>query len=280
MLLLPRFSNKPGIQFTFQVLAAIACCGLQYVWLYNDGSFLFRVWGFSLLPAYTLPLLFVFFLFQFGGTDRFSFLSFLGKVSHWIQAIMYPLAVFAVTYLVFLLGGYETDSDWKWTTLALSSASDLPVLFVWTFPMTIGCILVWLTPQSSFASRLHPIPRLLLSAALFVLANGTLLYFLSEKAAPIVGIGASVFCFALGSFVYRIQEHGSVLPSAFSLILIAVLFVLAFGSQIKDLNHVFFGYSIDSVPALLKTKGVASAQYKLYAAAFLFLASLFVRTKQ
>ncbi len=280
MLLLPRFSNKPGIQFTFQLLAALACCGLQYVWLFDDTPLLFRVWGFSLLPAYIIPLIFVLLLFHFGGADRFSFLSFLGKLTHWLQALVYPLLAFGVIFVIYLLMGSDVNPEWKWTTLALSSASDLPILFLWTLPMTLGFILVWLTPQSSFASRMNFFMRIAGSALFFTLANATLLYFLFSKASPATGISTIVFCLALGSFVYKIQEHGSVLPSAFSLILIAILFTLTFGSPIKDLNHVLYGYSIDTVPALLKTKGDTTGEFRFIASAALFLATFFVRTKQ
>jgi hypothetical protein len=280
MLLLPRFPGKPGLQLTFQLLAAVASCGLQYVWLFNDSPLMFRIWGFSLLPAFSVSLLFVFMLFQFGGLDKFSLLSFLGKFSHWMQALLYPLLVFALTYALFILSGNDANPDWKWTTLAMSSGADLLMIFIWTLPMTLGIIFVWLTPQSSFASRINLAGRLLISALLFMLANGTILFYLFSKANSTVGAGVLAFSFALGSFVYRIQEHGSVLPAAFSLVLLALLFSLAFGSQLKEVNHILFGYSVDSVTALIKTKGDTAAQYRFVASGLLFLSSFLVRAKQ
>lgn len=267
-------SNLRGPRL-FGILAAgtVATAALQYLWLHADTPLAFRLVGFALFPVYLLPLPLLFFMYRADLASLRRLRAVPGRPAAWFVAAVLLVAIFGGVAALHHLSGGQFDPAWKWTTLALSGALDLPLVTVQLLPMMLVQDLFFrqsveqgLAPRSSVVS-------MLVSLLFWTLANAVLIVHILQTHDGVFGITLALVFPATAAFVYAAQRGSAFLLSACVLTFIATATCLLFGCDIPELNHMFFGLDVETMDGLFPDSMKGREGYAGAIAALLFLAS-------
>lgn len=275
-----RTDRPPAHIAAFLAVALLLQSAFLYLWLFAGLPLAFRVWGWTLLPAWLAPLAVLPFLFRVQASELRNLTSPFGSIGAWLQAILYPLLVFGgIVWLYTGLGGV-LDPAWRWTTLGLGAAADLPLLALWLLPLTLVQDLAWRQAVAGCAPRQRGIAVAMLSGLCWTIANGVLLAAIGMSGGAGLALASAALFFGAGAFLYRVQERGAVLPSALSAAIIAASTPLLIGLRNADASRLLFGCDVEDVQALL-TASVLPPEMLLAVAGggLLLFAFLFVNSR-
>jgi hypothetical protein len=273
-LLLFRGDRSRGHLAAFLAVAAVLQAALQYLWLFAAQPLNFRVWGWTLLPAWLAPLAALPFLYRVSTPDLRAIRAPFGGIGRWAAGLLLPLALFGALVWWYQAQGGKLDPDWKWTTLGLSAVADLPLLALWLLPMTVVQDLAWRMPFAGPPFALARPLRALLSGAVWTASNAVLLVFIGTVNGSPVALAAALYLFGAGAFLFRLQERGAHLVTAVTCGILAIAPLLLFGSTVASANHLLFGYDVEKVTALLVSPLLSPELVLLITGAALALAAM------
>ena len=276
-LLRPAFTAPRVLLWLGGGVAVTAC--LQYAWLFADTPLAFRVWGFTFIAAYFVPLPFLVGMYRLDVSSLSRLRVMVGSPSRWLISALLLVAALASPVLLHLFSGGEYDPSWKWTTLALSGGLDLPLTTLQLLPMFMVQDLFWRQSiEQAFSSR-HFFVQILVSVLFWTLANGVMLvHMLLNTAAP-MSFAFVLLCVSTGAFVFTAQRGSSFLLSATAMTCIATAVYLLFGNQVELLNHTFFGLDVAEIDGLFPEKMNGREGYALLMGVALFVAAILVPRK-
>ncbi len=267
-------SNLRGSRL-YGMLAAgtVATAALQYLWLFADTPLSFRIIGFALFPVYLipLPLLFLMYRADLGSLRRLRALA--GRPAAWFAAAALLIAVFGGVAALHHLSGGRFDPPWKWTTLALSGAMDLPLVTVQLLPLLLVQDLFFRQSVEQGLAQRPSAVRMLVSMLFWTLANGVLIVHLLQRHDGIFGVTLVLVVPAAAAITYAAQRGSAFLLSACVLTFVVTATCLLFGCDIPELNHLFFGLDVDTMDGIFPDTMKGREGYAGAIAAFLFLAS-------
>ena len=179
----------------------------------------------------------------------------IGKIRYGIIAILIPfLCSVLMVFIYQTSSGEQIETTRGWNALALSTLIDMPVLFIWTLPVLLCIGISWRmflrvsSASVNFLSSILSSVLWLISSSIFFIA-----IFRSESFINTVAIGC--YFFAIGIFLFWLQQRGSIVISALAMMIIFLCSMLLFGCENMLLNRVFFGSDIKTVEGLFSRDG-------------------------
>ncbi|MBL0173659.1 MAG: hypothetical protein IPP94_00020 [Ignavibacteria bacterium] len=270
----------PGTAVGMLGAGAVLGAAAQYLWLFQEQAFAFRVWGFSMIPAYLVQLPFLFALFDVDASSFARLRSVLGRPLQWLLAAGLLFAVYAGVVGLHSGSGGSLDPSWKWSTLAMSALLDLPLLLLFTLPMLLVQELFYRSAVRQLLADRPAFVQDLLSALFWTVGQGVLLWRAFVTFSPPFAASLCLIAFSTGFFASAAQRRGAVLLSGFTVVASISFAILLFGCDIPELNHVLFGHDVEAIDGLFPKSLRGRESYSFIVAASLFVSAFLLRFRK
>ncbi len=245
---------------------------LLVLWIEYDIPLFFRVWGFSVVPTYLVPVVLMFFLFRINWEVLGNVKKLLGPLRFWIIALGVPLLAFGGAGFV-AVEFLNPKIGWRWTTYALSGAADLPLNLFFLLPLLIVQAGLWLATPMVWSEKKSAV---LIAGGLMVLSQTGLLVPLALSGEPITIAAAVILLFSAGAFSASLLLRAGIIVTSFALLLCATAAALLFGLEVEVLANFLIGYDVKTVEGLISAKHHLS--YAIPIGAFLLITALLIPT--
>jgi hypothetical protein len=270
----------PGTAIAILGAGAVLGAVAQYLWLFQEQAFAFRVWGFSMIPAYLVQLPFLFGLFDVDASSFARLRTVLGRPLQWLLAVILLIVAYASVVGLHSASGGSLDPSWKWSTLAMSALLDLPLLLLFAFPMLIVQELFYRLAVRQVLAARPAIMQDLLSALFWTAGQGVLLWRAFTVLPPPFAAALCVLAFSTGFFASAAQRRGALLLSGFAVLASVTFAILLFGCDVPELNHVLFGHDVETIDGLFPNGLRGRENYAFITGALLFVCAFLLRFRK
>jgi membrane protease YdiL (CAAX protease family) len=236
--------NRPSIYLCIAV-TLILCWALEYLLLFQETPMMIRIAGVYIFPLMLAPAV-VAIVFMVLRKEKIGDSGWgISGVRNWLIALLYPVFLVAVVVGIGQIGKILTlTKPANYETIALATALDFPLIFLWTILMTLGTELGWRGYVLRILAEKNTLMAALVSSGAWALSQTVTIYYLAIHSAQGVLLGAILFLdlFLIGLiFAWLYLRSHSLWTVALMSYGTITWNVLLFGSPFFMINEIILG---------------------------------------